>query len=290
MLDVAEAPAIKIRNLDVFYGDTHAIKDVSMEVESKMVTAFIGPSGSGKSTILRAINRMNDGVNGHSQNGEILINGEDIHDPAIDPAQLRSKVGIVFQQPNPFPKSIIDNVAFPARLRGEIRPQDNWLFDFFLLNWGHLAKTIIGDLRNSNNRRMELQKAKNEAETYLKKVALWDEVKDKLHTAGTKLSGGQKQRLCIARALAAKPEILLMDEPCGSLDPIAEGKIEEVIDKLRDEYTIVIVTHSMQQAGRVAQKTAYFQDGEMIEYGDTSAIFTNPQNEKTESFISGRIG
>jgi phosphate transport system ATP-binding protein len=241
--------AVKItaKDVQVFYGDNHAIKDVSVEIEDKTVTAFIGPSGCGKSTFLRCINRMNDTIDVCRVTGDIRIDSKDIYDPKVDPVQLRAKVGMVFQKPNPFPKSIYDNVAYGPRIHG-------------------LSK-------NS-----------------LQRAAIWNEVKDRLHASGTSLSGGQQQRLCIARAVATEPEVLLMDEPCSALDPIATAQVEELIDELRKSYSVVIVTHSMQQAARVSQRTAFFHLGSLVEYGVTSDIFTNPVDPRTESYITGRIG
>jgi phosphate transport system ATP-binding protein len=248
---------IAAKDVQVYYGDNHAIKDVSVEIEDKTVTAFIGPSGCGKSTFLRCINRMNDTIDVCRVKGDILIDGEDIYDPKVDPVQLRAKVGMVFQKPNPFPKSIYDNVAYGPKIHG-------------------LAKNKA-DLDNI-------------VENALRRGAIWDEVKDRLHAPGTGLSGGQQQRLCIARAIATEPEVLLMDEPCSALDPIATAQVEELIDELRKSYSVVIVTHSMQQAARVSQKTAFFHLGHLVEYGETSTIFTNPVDPRTESYITGRIG
>jgi phosphate transport system ATP-binding protein len=239
------------------YGDKHAIKDVNVEILDKTVTAFIGPSGCGKSTFLRCINRMNDTIDAARVEGKILLDGEDIYDKRVDPVQLRAKVGMVFQKPNPFPKSIYDNVAYGPRIHGLAR------------NRAELDEIVEKSLRGA---------------------ALWNEVKDRLHEAGTGLSGGQQQRLCIARAVATQPEVLLMDEPCSALDPIATGQVEELIDQLRQEFSVVIVTHSMQQAARVSQKTAFFHLGNLVEYGATDDIFTNPRDPRTESYISGRIG
>ena len=245
------------KGVDVFYGDTHAIKDVSVEIEDKKVTAFIGPSGCGKSTFLRTLNRMNDTIDICRVEGEILLDNEDIYHPKVDPVQLRAKVGMVFQKPNPFPKSIYDNIAYGPRIHG---------------------------LANSKAELDEI------VEKSLRRGAIWDEVKDRLNEPGTGLSGGQQQRLCIARAVATEPEVVLMDEPCSALDPIATAQVEELIDELRSRYSVVIVTHSMQQAARVSQKTAFFHLGNLVEFDDTSKIFTNPQDERTESYITGRIG
>ena len=248
---------ISAKDVQVFYGDNHAIKDVTVEIEDKTVTAFIGPSGCGKSTFLRCINRMNDTIDVCRVLGDIRIDGENIYDPKIDPVQLRAKVGMVFQKPNPFPKSIYDNVAYGPRIHGLAR------------NKAELDEIVERSLRSG---------------------AIWDEVKDRLQAPGTGLSGGQQQRLCIARAIATEPKVLLMDEPCSALDPIATAQVEELIDELRKSYSVVIVTHSMQQAARVSQKTAFFHLGSLVEFGETSKIFTNPIDPRTESYITGRIG
>lgn len=248
---------IEARGAQVFYGTTHALKDVTVDILDRTVTAFIGPSGCGKSTFLRCLNRMNDTIATCRVEGRILLDGENIHDPRVDPVQLRAKVGMVFQKPNPFPKSIYDNVAYGPRIHG-------------------LART-----------RAEMDEI---VERSLRKAALWDEVKDRLAAPGTGLSGGQQQRLCIARAVATGPEVLLMDEPCSALDPIATAQVEELIDELRAEVSVVIVTHSMQQAARVSQRTAFFHLGHLVEFGETSQIFTNPADPRTESYITGRIG
>ncbi|NVK34092.1 MAG: phosphate ABC transporter ATP-binding protein [Rhodobacteraceae bacterium] len=244
-------------NVQVFYGDAHAIKDVSIDIEAQAVTAFIGPSGCGKSTFLRTLNRMNDTIDICRVDGKISIDGEDIYDAKVDPVQLRAKVGMVFQKPNPFPKSIYDNVAYGPRIHGLVR-----------------KKSELDDVVASS----------------LQKAGLWEEVKDRLDKPGTGLSGGQQQRLCIARAIAVSPEVILMDEPCSALDPIATAKVEELIDELRANYTIVIVTHSMQQAARVSQKTAFFHLGNLVEVGDTDDIFTNPRDKRTQDYITGRFG
>lgn len=248
---------ISAKGVQVHYGDTHAIKDVDVEIKDKTVTAFIGPSGCGKSTFLRCLNRMNDTIDICRVAGDILLDGEDIYDRKVDPVQLRAKVGMVFQKPNPFPKSIYDNVAYGPRIHG-------------------LAKN-----------KQDLDEI---VERALRRGAIWDEVKDRLDAPGTGLSGGQQQRLCIARAVATEPQVLLMDEPCSALDPIATAQVEELIDELRSNYCVVIVTHSMQQAARVSQKTAFFHLGNLVEFGDTDKIFTNPEDPRTESYISGRIG
>ena len=245
------------RNVDVFYGDTRAIKDVSIDIRDRTVTAFIGPSGCGKSTFLRCLNRMNDTIDVCRVSGQIDLDGEDIYAPSLDPVQLRARVGMVFQKPNPFPKSIYDNVAYGPRIHGLTK-----------------NKTDLDEL----------------VETALRGAALWEEVKDRLDQPGTGLSGGQQQRLCIARAIATSPEVLLMDEPASALDPIATGKVEELIEQLRENFSIVIVTHSMQQAARVSQKTAFFHLGDIVEFGETQDIFTSPQQKKTQDYISGRFG
>ena len=256
--DVTTQPVkIAARNVQVYYGDSHAIRDVDIDINDKTVTAFIGPSGCGKSTFLRCINRMNDTIDVARVTGDIRIDGEDIYDKRVDPVQLRAKVGMVFQKPNPFPKSIYDNVAYGPRIHGLAR-----------------NKTDLDEI----------------VEQALRRGAIWNEVKDRLHSPGTGLSGGQQQRLCIARAVATEPEVLLMDEPCSALDPIATAQVEELIDELRQNYSVVIVTHSMQQAARVSQKTAFFHLGNLVEYGDTDDIFTRPKDPRTESYITGRIG
>ena len=248
---------IRAKGVDVFYGNNHAIKDVSVDIEDKTVTAFIGPSGCGKSTFLRCLNRMNDTIPICRVTGDIHLDDEDIYDSKVDPVQLRAKVGMVFQKPNPFPKSIYDNVAYGPRIHG-------------------LSKNKV-----------ELDEI---VEQSLRRAAIWEEVKDRLDAPGTGLSGGQQQRLCIARAVATHPEVLLMDEPCSALDPIATAQVEELIDELRQQYSVVIVTHSMQQAARVSQKTAFFHLGDLVEYDETGKIFTNPEDSRTESYITGRIG
>ena len=248
---------IAARDVQVYYGDKHALMDVDVDILDKTVTAFIGPSGCGKSTFLRCINRMNDTIPTARVEGTILLDGEDIYDRRVDPVQLRAKVGMVFQKPNPFPKSIYDNVAYGPRIHG-------------------LARN-----------RAELDEIVEQA---LRGAALWNEAKDRLQEPGTGLSGGQQQRLCIARAVATAPEVLLMDEPCSALDPIATGQVEELIDQLRERFSVVIVTHSMQQAARVSQKTAFFHLGSLVEYGSTDDIFTRPKDSRTEAYISGRIG
>src|SRR6056300_1056033 len=254
---VTHATKISAEQVQVHYGDTHAIIDVSLDIGRNEVVAMIGPSGCGKSTFLRCLNRMNDTIDICRVTGEILLDGEDIYDPRIDPVQLRARVGMVFQKPNPFPKSIYDNVAYGPRIHG-------------------LARS-----------KMDLDEI---VETALRRGAIWDEVKDRLHAPGTGLSGGQQQRLCIARAVATQPEVLLMDEPCSALDPIATAQVEELIDELRRNFSVVIVTHSMQQAARVSQKTAFFHLGELVEFGETEQIFTNPREDRTRDYITGRFG
>jgi len=248
---------ISARNVNVHYGSNHAIKDVNVDIADKTVTAFIGPSGCGKSTFLLCLNRMNDTIDICRVSGEITIDGQNIYDGNIDPVQLRAKVGMVFQKPNPFPKSIYDNVAYGPKIHGLAR-----------------NKAELDDI----------------VEKSLRRAALWNEAKDRLQSPGTGLSGGQQQRLCIARAVATEPEVLLMDEPCSALDPIATAQVEELIDELRASFSVVIVTHSMQQAARVSQKTAFFHLGHLVEFGETGKIFTNPEDPRTESYISGRIG
>ena len=255
--DAVAAPRIDCRNIKVFYGEAQAIHDVSMTFPDRAVTALIGPSGCGKSTFLRCLNRMNDTIENCRVEGQILMDGENINDADVDPVLLRSRVGMVFQKPNPFPKSIYDNIAYGPRIHG-------------LANGREDLDAIV--------------------EKSLRRAGLWDEVKDRLAAPGTSLSGGQQQRLCIARAIAVQPEVILMDEPCSALDPIATARIEELIDELRNRYCIVIVTHSMQQAARVSQRTAFFHLGNLIELGDTSQIFTNPREKRTEDYITGRFG
>ncbi|HCE40274.1 MAG: phosphate ABC transporter ATP-binding protein [Alcanivorax sp.] len=245
------------RDVKVFYGDNEAIKGIDLDIMENEVIAFIGPSGCGKSTFLRTLNRMNDTIENCRIEGKVTLDGDDIYDPSLDVVLLRAKVGMVFQKPNPFPKSIYDNIAYGPRLHG-------------------LAK-----------RKYDLDEI---VESSLRKAGLWEEVKDRLDRPGTGLSGGQQQRLCIARAIAVSPEVILMDEPCSALDPIATAKIEELIDELTESYTIAIVTHSMQQAARVSHRTAYFHLGELIEVNDTETVFTNPEHELTEAYITGRFG
>ena len=255
--DVDRITKMKARDVSVFYADKQALNRVSIDIHDDRVTAFIGPSGCGKSTFLRCLNRMNDTIPTARVTGKIELDGEDINSSAMDVVQLRARVGMVFQKPNPFPKSIFENVAYGPRIHG------------------------LGSSK------AELEQI---VEKSLKRAGLWDEVKDRLAESGTALSGGQQQRLCIARAIAVDPEVILMDEPCSALDPIATAKIEELIHELRGRYAIAIVTHNMQQAARVSQRTAFFHLGEMIEYGKTSEIFTNPRQQRTQDYITGRYG
>jgi len=249
---------VEVKNLDFYYGDSLALEKISMTIPSNQVTALIGPSGCGKSTFLRTLNRMNDLIDDVRVEGEIIIDGKDIYKSGIDVVELRKKVGMIFQKSNPFPKSIYENVAFGLRIGG----------------LGNKSKAELDEI----------------VEQSLNQAALWDEVKDRLHESALGLSGGQQQRLCIARALAIKPEILLMDEPASALDPISTAKIEELIHELRKQYTIVIVTHNLQQAARVSNYTAFFYLGRLVEYDKTSKIFTNPSNKQTEDYITGRFG
>ena len=248
---------IQAKNIDVFYGDKQAIYDVSIGLPEKAVTAFIGPSGCGKSTFLRCINRMNDTIEGCRVDGNIMMDGDDLNDHSLDVVLLRARVGMVFQKPNPFPKSIYDNIAYGPKIHGVA------------------------------NKKADLDEI---VETSLQKAGLWNEVKDRLHQPGTGLSGGQQQRLCIARAIAVSPEVILMDEPCSALDPIATATVEKLINELRENYTIVIVTHSMAQAERVSQKTCYFHLGYLVEEGPTESIFKDPQEDRTKAYISGVFG
>jgi len=245
-----------VENLNFYYGKFHALRNINLTIKHKKVTAFIGPSGCGKSTFLRTLNRMNDLIEGAKVEGKVLLDDTDIYNPNVDVVELRKKVGMVFQKPNPFPMSIYDNVAYGPRVHG-IRD-----------------KARLDEI----------------VEKSLKAAVLWDEVKDRLKTSALGLSGGQQQRLCIARVLAVEPEVLLMDEPCSALDPISTMKIEELIEELKENYTIVIVTHNMQQAGRVSDYTAFFLSGELVEFGQTEEIFYNPKNKKTEDYITGRFG
>ena len=251
------APTIVARGVDVFYGEKQAIFDVDIEIPRNAITSFIGPSGCGKSTFLRCINRMNDTIPICRVTGEILLDGQDIYDPDLDVVELRARVGMVFQKPNPFPKSIYENIAYGPRIHGLTR-----------------SKKELDEL----------------VEACLEKAGLLKEVHDRMDEPGTGLSGGQQQRLCIARAIATQPEVILMDEPCSALDPIATAKVEELMDELKSNYTIIIVTHSMQQAARVSQRTAFFHLGKLVEYGDTRQIFTNPNDKRTQDYITGRFG
>jgi len=248
---------IIIRDLKLWYGDFQALNGIDLDICEGKVTAFIGPSGCGKSTFLRTLNRMNDRIPSCRVEGEVLLEGNNIYAPEVDVVQLRTHVGMVFQKPNPFPKSIYENIAYAPRIHG-------------LVNEGTEMDELV--------------------ETSLKKASIWNEVKDKLQQPGTALSGGQQQRLCIARTIAVQPDVILMDEPCSALDPIATAKIEELMDELKQEYTIVIVTHNMQQAARVSDYTAYFYLGDLIEFADTHTIFTAPTHQKTEDYITGRFG
>jgi len=251
-----ESKIIEAKKVNVYYGDNHVLKDISLSIRENSVTAFIGPSGCGKSTFLRSLNRMNDYIDSFYKKGKILIDDEDIYDKKVRVEELRRKVGMVFQKPNPFPKSIFENVAYGLKIHG-LKDKD------FI---------------------------EERVEKSLVQSALWLEVKDKLHQPALSLSGGQQQRLCIARTLAVKPKIILMDEPASALDPISTAKIEDLIRELKEKYTIVIVTHNMQQASRISDKTAFFYLGELIEYEKTTEIFTNPQNVQTENYITGRFG
>jgi phosphate transport system ATP-binding protein len=247
---------IKIKSFSFYYGSKQALFDISMDIPEREVTAFIGPSGCGKSTLLRNLNRMNDLIEGVRHEGDVIVNGQSIYDPHIEVISLRKRIGMVFQKSNPFPKSIYENIVYPLRVAGQ-------------------------------NKRNVLDET---VERSLKGAALWDEVKDRLHESALSLSGGQMQRLCIARAIANRPEILLMDEPCSALDPIATAKVEELIHELRREFTIVIVTHNMQQATRCSQRTAFFYLGKLIEFDRTDKIFSNPGQKQTEDYITGRFG
>ena len=247
---------VKVENLNLYYGENHALKDVNMDIQENAVTAFIGPSGCGKSTFLKTLNRMNDLVDGVRIDGKVLLDGEDIYDPSVGTTILRKKVGMVFQQPNPFPMSIYDNIAYGPRVHG-IRDKKR------------LDQIVEESLRGA---------------------AIFDEVKDRLKKSAMGLSGGQQQRICIARALAVQPEVLLMDEPTSALDPISTAKIEELMEDLKKKYTVIVVTHNMQQATRVSDQTAFFLVGEMVEFGDTKQIFSYPQDKRTEDYITGRFG
>jgi phosphate transport system ATP-binding protein len=255
--EVIVNPVFSCRDVNVFYGSKQALKNISIDIGRRQVLALIGPSGCGKSTFLRCLNRMNDTIPGARVSGRIELDGSDIHGEHLDVVQLRARIGMVFQKPNPFPKSIYDNVAYGPRIHGLSRSR------------AQLDEIVCSSLT---------------------KAGLWDEVKDRLSNPGTGLSGGQQQRLCIARAIAVQPEVILMDEPCSALDPIATARIEDLIDELRGSYAIVIVTHSMQQAARVSQRTGYFHLGELVEVGDTDRLFTNPRHRLTEDYITGRFG
>ena len=250
-------PKLTARGVNVFYGDAQALNRVDLDIRAHEVTALIGPSGCGKSTFLRCLNRMNDLIEICRVDGDIRLDGEDIYDPAVNLVYLRARIGMVFQKPNPFPKSIYDNVAYGPKIHGLAR-----------------SRAEMDEIVASS----------------LERAGLWEEVKDRLDAPATGLSGGQQQRLCIARAIAVRPEVILMDEPCSSLDPIATARIEALMDELKQNFTIVIVTHSMQQAARVSQRTAFFHLGDLVEVGDTDTVFTQPVDPRTESYISGRIG
>ncbi len=256
-VDAADKTLIDIDHVDFFYGENQALFDINMKIEEKKVTALIGPSGCGKSTLLRCLNRMNDLIDGTQiKQGAITVRGIDINSPEVDPIELRKRVGMVFQKSNPFPKSIYENITFGLRLQGV----------------------------NDKSRLDEV------VEKSLRGAALWDEVKDRLDTSGLGLSGGQQQRLCIARAIAVEPEVILMDEPCSALDPVSTSKVEELIHELKTQFTIIIVTHNMQQAARVSDRTAFFYMGKLIEYDDTQTIFMKPSHDQTEAYVSGRFG
>jgi len=258
-IDPSLPKAIKVsgRDVNAYYGEKHALKHVNVDIPDKGVMAFIGPSGCGKSTFLRCINRMNDTIPSCRVTGKILIDNQDIYRPSLDVVQLRARVGMVFQKPNPFPKSVFENIAYAPRIHGLARSKTD------------LEEIVV---------------------TSLKRAGLFEEVKDRLHDPGTGLSGGQQQRLCIARAISVAPDIILMDEPCSALDPIATARIEELMEELRNSYTIVIVTHSMQQAARVSQRTAFFHLGTLVEEGSTEMIFNSPKDQRTQDYITGRIG
>jgi phosphate transport system ATP-binding protein len=247
---------IEVQDLNVYFGESHILKDINININNNMVTALIGPSGCGKSTFIRTLNRMNDSISTFKKDGSVLLDGEDIYKSNVDVVDLRKKVGMVFQKPNPFPKSIFDNVAYGLRIHGES------------------DKDVLA----------------NKVEESLRAAALWDEVKDKLEMSALGLSGGQQQRLCIARTIAVEPEVILMDEPCSALDPISTTKIEDLIHKLKDDYTIIIVTHNMQQATRVSKYTAFFLNGEIVESGLTDKLFIEPEDKRTEDYITGRFG
>lgn len=248
--------SIEVKHLNVWFDDKQALKDVNMDIPGKGITAIIGPSGCGKSTFIRSINRMNDIIPSCRVEGQIMVDGEDLYGPGVDVTQVRKHIGMVFQRPNPFPKSIYENIAYAPRIHGT----------------------------------KDKKKLSEIVERCLRRAALWDEVKDRLDKSAYDLSGGQQQRLCIARALSIDPEIVLFDEPCSALDPVATAKIEDLLAELKDDYTVVIVTHNMQQAARVADQTAFFYLGELIEFGDTTQLFERPENELTENYITGRMG
>jgi len=255
--DTTQMPKARARGLSVHYGDKQALFDIDLDISENRVTALIGPSGCGKSTFIRCLNRMNEVIPNCRVSGIVELDGDDIYDPSVDVVALRARVGIVFQKPNPFPKSVFENVIYGPRIHGMVQSKAD-------------AEEIVV--------------------TSLKRAGLFEEVKDRLQEPGTGLSGGQQQRLCIARAIAVNPEVILMDEPCSALDPIATARIEELIDELKQNYTIVIVTHSMQQAARVSQNTAFFHLGRLVEHGPTEIIFTNPSDERTQGYITGRFG
>ncbi len=255
--ELAKDIKMSCRDVNVFYGEKQALFDVNLDIERNAITSLIGPSGCGKSTFLRCLNRMNDTISICKVTGDLKIDGEDIYDPMLDVVELRARVGMVFQKPNPFPKSIFENVAYGPRIHG------------LTSNKAELEELVMD---------------------CLERAGLVDEVKDRVHEPGNGLSGGQQQRLCIARAIATKPDVILMDEPCSSLDPIATAKVEELMEELKNNYTIVIVTHSMQQAARVSQRTAFFHLGKLVEEGDTNTIFTNPTDQRTQDYITGRFG
>lgn len=252
----ADRVVVETRQLNLFYGETQALYDINIEIPEHKVTAFIGPSGCGKSTLLRSMNRLNDLIGGVRIEGEVRVNGEDIYAPGYDTISLRRRVGMVFQKSNPFPKSIYENVVYGHRIAGEKR------------------RDVLDDV----------------VERSLRSAALWEEVKDRLEASALGLSGGQQQRLCIARAIAVEPSVILMDEPCSALDPIATGRVEETIEELKDQYTIVIVTHNLQQASRISDRTAFFYLGQLIEYAATEEMFTNPKLQQTEDYVTGRFG
>jgi len=250
-------PRMAAKNVNVFYGEKQALQNINLDIPPNQVTALIGPSGFGQSTFIRCLNRMNDVIDTCRVEGQITLDGEDIYAKGLDPVALRARIGMVFQKPNPFPKPIYENIAYGPRIHGI----------------GH-SKSELDEI----------------VERSLRRAGLWEEVKDRMEAPGTGLSGGQQQRLCIARAIAVSPEVILMDEPCSALDPIATARIEDLIDELREQFTICIVTHSMQQAARVSQKTAFFHLGDLVEQGDTEQIFTAPRDERTQAYVTGRIG